>query len=241
MTSQCFFAILVAASLSACASLNKELNQQHLSMADAQVGSAVYQGSGAFSHLDWRVGQWAKMAMRHKDVWSIQTVSLVGEDDGSFWLEAETIDPKNKQSPSRIKMQIKGYEPGNPKSVQNLSIGTVYTQNGDEQPMMAPPFVGPMTGGWVLANFKIDVQGAPSETATSPAGTFNKAQKLRFTAKYGPFKVDADHWLHSAVPIWGIVKSLSNDGKDETRLLAFGLEGAESKLDHSKALSPMGF
>lgn len=177
-----------------------------------------------------------KTAQRDGEVWSLQTISIVGDSSAGFWLEFVTISPTTDENPSIMKMEIKGYERGNPASVRNISIGTVITQNGSNKPMMAPPFMGPMTSGWVLKNFEIDSSSGTKEAVTVPAGSFSDATKIRFKANWGPIKAESDNWLHNEVPIWGIVKSLSTDGKYETRLIDFGHTGATSKIDDSQVL-----
>ena len=224
---------LVASLLaSGCVSVNQQMNTAHKQQADASPKARSSAGKTPFSGLPWQVGQWALYATRQDEVWTTQRVSIVGQDDGGHWLEIETVDPRNddKANPARMKMQVSGYNVADPRSVQQLKIGTVITQNANNRAMKAPPFVGPLTSGWVLQIFKIDASSGKAEDVSAPAGSFQKAVKIRTETRFGPIEVIADTWLHSAVPVWGIVRSKSTDGEHEQRLLDFGLTGAESRI-----------
>jgi|GEM_PF-3025175 len=237
----CVLGAALAMTTSACVSVNEKMNADHKTLANKAPAKTV--SGGAYKAMPWAVGQWAFYAIRYEDVWSTQRVSIVEKAGDGYWLEVETIDPKNDNGPSRMKMQVKGYVPGDPSSVTRLRLGTVITQNGDAQAMRAPPFIGPLTGGWVLSSFKIDVSKGKSGTAKVPAGTFNGAVKVYTDTKWGPVRVQADTWLHKAIPIWGIARSKSRDGNHEQRLLDFGTSGATTKIKGPilGGAGPMGF
>lgn len=225
--------IALAAGLGGCVSVNQQMNAAHKKLADALPKHRAEQGQMPFSGMPWQVGQWAIYAQRTDEVWVTQRVAIVGKDEGGHWLEIETTDPRNgpEANPARIKCQISGYNAADPRSVKQLTLGAVITQHGKGKAMRAPPFIGPLTGGWVLSAFSIDVSKGKAETTTSPAGTFRGAVKIRTNTKWGPIHVEADSWLHSAVPVWGIVRSKSTDGSNEQRLLDFGLNGATSRIE----------
>ncbi len=235
--------LCVVVTSTACTSVNEQLNGQIKKQADSAVGQRSAQGALPYRFQAWQVGQWAKIAIRNEEVWQLQKVSIVGKEGDAFWLEVETTDPTREQNPAIIKMQVSGYSPADPASVKSLKIGKVVLQNPGQKPMMAPPFIGPLTSGWVLSTFEIDVSKAVKSSVKVPAGTFNSAAKLRVETKWGPIEVESDTWLHSAVPIWGIVKSVSTDGDHEQRLLDFDQSGAESAIkgEVMGGRSPLGF
>ena len=225
-----FLAMAIAGALLAtgCATVNKKMNAEHLALANQAPSRTV--AGGAYAPMPWAVGQWALYAVRYEDVWSKQWVGLVGEAGGAHWLEVETYDPTDSKGPARIRMQVKGYNAADPTSVKRLQIGTVITQNGSGKAIQAPPFIGPLTSGWALAGFKIDIKGATRSDSAVPAGTFTGASKIRTETSLGPIEVVADTWLHQAVPIWGIAQSKSTDGDHEQRLIDFGTSGAKSRI-----------
>lgn len=215
--------------VSGCASVNQAMNAKHASMGQAAPMDRAVQGAIPYEHVPWAVGQWIKVANRSGEVWSVQTLSIVAQDAQGFWLETETVSPQSDE-PSRLRMHVTGYDPSNPESVKDLSIGTVYTQTGTSRPMQAPPFIGPMTSGWVLQNFKIDVASGHPDDVKAPAGSFSNAMTLHHAVSFGPFESEGKSWYHSEVPVWGIVKTVADDGDSESVLLDYGMTGAVSKM-----------
>jgi hypothetical protein len=128
-----------------CVTVNKKMNAEHQTLAN-QAPSGSFDG-GAYTPMPWAVGQWALYAGRYEDVWSKQWVGIVGQGGGAYWLETQTFDPRGKDGPSVMQMQVSDYDAANPASVKRLKIGTVITQNGEGRAMQAPPFIGPLTSG----------------------------------------------------------------------------------------------
>ncbi len=214
---------------SGCVSVNQQMNASHKAIANKAPASRAPAG-GAYKAMPWKVGQWALYAQRNEEVWVTQKISVVGRSGAMYWLEIETLDPRGEAKTALMKMQVSGYNAGDPASVRKLRIGKVITQSEGARAMLAPAFIGPMTSNWVLSSFSIDTSKGGAGKAVVPAGTFSGAVKVRTETKWGPIEVIADTWLHKAVPIWGIVKSRSTDGEHEQRLLDFGMSGATSKI-----------
>jgi len=63
-----------------------------------------------------------------------------------------------------------------------------------------------------------------------PAGTFAATNRVEAEATFLGKTYRSTVWHHSAVPINGMVKSVSDDGKNQTVLLGFGLRGAVSEF-----------
>jgi hypothetical protein len=212
-----------------CAGVDQQVNSQHRALATAKPEARTVAGEVPYTKIAWAVGQWVKLAQRSGDVWSVQTLSIVAQDATGFWLESETMSPRSEET-SRIKMHVSGYDPSDPGSLKRLEIGDVYTQEGDDRPLPMPSFIGPMTSAWILKNFEIDATlGSPTEVE-APAGTFSNAMRLHHVTAFGPIESEGHSWLHSEIPIWGIVRTVADDGDSETVLLDFGITGATSKM-----------
>jgi hypothetical protein len=221
--------LALALTTASCASVNQQLNSQHQALAKSQPEARTLTGQVPYVKVPWAVGQWIKVAQRSGDVWSIQTVSIVAQDATGFWLESEIVSPRSDEA-SRMKMHVSGYDASNPESVKNLDIGTVYTQQGDAKPLPMPSFIGPMTSAWLLTNFEIDATMGSAADVEAPAGSFSNAVRLHHVTAFGPIESEGHSWLHSEIPIWGIVKTVADDGDSETVLLDFGITGATSKM-----------
>jgi hypothetical protein len=63
-------------------------------------------------------------------------------------------------------------------------------------------------------------------TVRVPAGVFNGCSKVRTEVSILGSKTVADSYYHAEVPISGMVKSVSDDGKSTMELVAFGKSGA---------------
>ncbi len=109
-------------------------------------------------------------------------------------------------------------------------MGRVYTQKGDGTPLALPALIGPMTSAWILKNFEIDATLGSTTNVEAPAGIFSNAMRLHHVTAFGPIESAGGSWLHSEIPIWGIVKTVADDGESETVLLDFGVTGATSKM-----------
>ena len=59
-----------------------------------------------------------------------------------------------------------------------------------------------------------------------PAGIFNGCSKVKTEVSILGSKTVADSYYHKEVPISGLIKSVSDDGKSTTELLDFGKSGA---------------
>lgn len=71
-------------------------------------------------------------------------------------------------------------------------------------------------------------QGTP-EDVTVPAGQFSGSLQGTQTVSLGPFSRSAKVWVHSAVPLGGVIKSRWDNGAS-SELIDFGSEGATSEF-----------
>jgi hypothetical protein len=227
---------------SGCVHVNEALNAEINAAVTGNTANQISDGVFPLVRSTWKVGQWSKSAVRMGDIWSYSTVKVVGKEGDHFWLETEIHDAQRSDSenPQVMKMLIKGYDAARPESVLSLEIGAVIHQSGQADPVLLPPFVGPMAAGPFMSMMSMDFSNGAADTVVVPAGTFNNATKVHTTTKIGPLKFTGDYWVHSEVPIWGIVKSFSDDGDSEAVLLSFGETGAKSVITKSVIGMPAG-
>jgi len=82
-----------------------------------------------------------------------------------------------------------------------------------------------------LGNLFIDLETtSDGGTVTVPAGNFSGCTKTQTLVEFLGDKYSSTVWLHSDVPINGMVKSISNNGKMITELIDFGLSGAKKSF-----------
>lgn len=62
-------------------------------------------------------------------------------------------------------------------------------------------------------------------TVSVPAGIFAGTFKQKTTTTVAGAQINSEVWYHSAIPVNGLAKSWSNDGKTVIELLSFGTDG----------------
>lgn len=228
-------ALLLALVSASCASVNQKLNKENRAIFEAPPQSAEYPSDTAYAPRPWAPGQWATYAIRNEKIWMLQKISVVGEDENGFWLEMETHDPNSDKSPSWIKMQISGYDPGDPESIRNMQVGNMYMMQeaGGQVTNVVMPFGMGNPWEWVIESMRLSLQDGPPEDITVGAGSFAGCKRIDSTLEFFGFTSEGTAWFHSAVPIWGYSQQITKDGKYDSRLLKFGYEGAQSVVDHS--------
>lgn len=150
---------------------------------------------------------------------------IVGQEGSAFWVETELTTYTGKQE---SRMLIYFGDRIHPETMQVKSA----TLRNDGRIIEYPPgTMNLMQAMWkpILRNFIIDWADAPREDATVPAGQFAGCYKRRITVSAGPYHQVGDAWLHPAIPINGMVRSVSvGNNQSITELIAFGNEGATS-------------
>ena len=163
---------------------------------------------------------------------SVSRTSIVGRDSGGWVYEFHSITG-SEETLSQI--CIRGIEKartsGNADDIEILWVKTK-GEDGQVQKIEGPMLymVRAMYKGAISnLNTKIDIQtsGGP---VTVPAGTFagTISAKAEVSILGRTFKSSA--WYHSAVPINGLVKSVTDNNSNTIELLDFGARGATSQL-----------
>jgi hypothetical protein len=175
------------------------------------------------------VGQWSKYRNTSKDGATEVTYKVVAEEDGGYWLEV-VRGAANAGTVLQMLISIKNRSDPNSLDVHAARIrmpnGHVRELRGD---MLRPTADGYRKS--LAEIFAPSLAGAPQEDVSVPAGNFHgcykRTQKVERQSKASEQTV----WVHTDVPISGIVKSEETDGSGKTELLTWGTSGAKSELN----------
>ncbi|MBI4242622.1 MAG: hypothetical protein HY606_00910 [Planctomycetes bacterium] len=230
-------ALVIAFASASCApSIREDLkNQIDNTIGKYSVKTNTYEGTGKISVKPWKVGQWVKIKGTDKEGNNyISTVSVTRKDGSAFWLEISTITYFNK-SDSAILIDFVDYSDPSKTNIIKMKMrdenGKITDFEGDQLKLM---------GGYqsIAQTLQNSVKEGNSETVTVPAGTFKNSKKVNISmqtqAGVIPISSEASVWYHSAVPIYGWVKSISTGSALWTNtatteeILDFGEDGAKS-------------
>jgi len=163
---------------------------------------------------------------------SISRTSIVGRQDGGWIIESYGLD-ETKESISQ--MLIIGLDrvaqSGNIDEMEIRWVkfrddnGAIQTIEGPMLMMMKSLYRGSLDA------FKVKTSVFTSGGSIQvPAGTFAGTNKIEAEATFFGRTYRSTGWHHSTVPVNGLVKSVSDDGKQQTVLLRFGTRGAVAEL-----------
>lgn len=163
---------------------------------------------------------------------SITRTMIAGRDEGGWIIESATL---NTSEESAVQLCVRGLEKaastGNAESVEIVWIkiknekGAIQRVEGPVLAMMKAMYKNN------LASLNVKVNAYVNGGAiTVPAGTFAATNRVEMEATFLGKKFRSTGWYHPAVPINGMVKSVSDDGKNQTVLLGFGFKGAVSEF-----------
>ncbi len=191
--------------------------------------SKSFNASGSFlKPMPYTVGQYVVHAMTDGENKSVSKTSIVGKEQNGWIIETYSLTNKTETT---TQMLITGLErvveTGN---VDDLDIVWVKMKdkNGKIQTIEGP--VLSITKGLYrkgLMSFNVKVNASSNGGNVSvPAGNFIGTIKTRTELSFFGQTHVADGWYHPSVPINGLVKSVSEDGKTVVELLDFDTQGA---------------
>ncbi len=197
-------------------------------------GVASYSAAGQFSKpMPWAPGQYVVVGNttsgKHD---SVSTSLLVSHEKDAWVIETVSIDKKGQQTVGQ--MMLAGMDQamatGDTSKIELVWMKTMdkdgkVTQN--EGPALAI-FKTMMKSSWekLVVNLSAFTNGGSVQV---PAGSFADTAFQKSKTKVMGFNVEMESWYHSGVPVNGVVKSRSSDGKTLSELLAFGFDG-KSKM-----------
>ncbi len=183
--------------------------------------------------MSYAVGQYVVHGSTDEDgKKSVSKTSIVGRQDGGWIIESYSLDD-TKESVSQ--MLIVGLESaaktGNMDGVELRWVkfrddqGAIQTIEGPMLMMMKSLYKGS------LSTFNVKTSGfVDGGTVQVPAGNFSGTNRIEAEATFFGRTFKSTGWHHSSVPINGLVKSVSDDGEQQTVLLRFGTRGAVAEL-----------
>jgi hypothetical protein len=191
---------------------------------------ASYDAAGAFSQSAvWEPGQYVTLGTLNKGKQeSVYTMLLVRKEDGGWVIENSVVDKKGKEQATQ--MLLKGFDEAM-KSGDTSNIDLVWIKMLDKDGKVSVVEGAPikmmknmMKSSWERMVVK---SSSPAEGGDQkvPAGSFAKTTYVKSSATAMGKTVETEVWMHTAVPINGLVRSKDVDGKSESVLLSFGKDG----------------
>jgi hypothetical protein len=189
-----------------------------------------FPAAGQFSKpAAWAPGQYVTLGTTVKGAReSVSTTLLVRKEEGGWVIETSSIDKKGKESVSQ--MLLAGFDAamtaGDASKIELVWIKNM-DKDGKVSQMEGPAvsmFKGLMKSSWEKLVVSV-TSPADGGTVAVPAGSFAGTSVVKSTSKVMGQTIEAESWFHSAVPVNGVVKTRTTDGKTVTELLAFGTDG----------------
>ncbi|MCU0845225.1 MAG: hypothetical protein MUC76_09900 [Spirochaetes bacterium] len=218
-------------------SCGPSVNPQLKAKIDGQFGAVSKKNYGAVGRflkpMPYAVGQYVILGTTDSSgKRSISRTMIAGKADGGWIIESATL---NSAEETAVQMCVRGLEKaaasGNAESVEIVWIkiknekGAIQRVEGPVLAMMRSVYKNNLSSLNVKA--AIYVNGG---TVSVPAGTFTATNRVETEVSFLGKTHRSTAWHHSAVPINGMVKMLSEDGKNQTVLLGFGFKGAVSEF-----------
>jgi len=230
-----FIVIIALAFAMSCGSSQKK-NSGPSKLDTLFVNSAPKTFSAGKKYLQpspWSVGQWVTTGSIEKgEKKSVSKFSIVGKAEGGYIIEIINTTEKDEKT---VQYLLKGIDKAM-KSGNTGDIEFAWMKMKDADGKIQ------VIDGNMMSFYKIFMSSVTSNmklkitmytdggTVTVPAGTFSGVNVVESESKVMGFTVKGKGYHHSSVPINGMVKYLSDDGKNETVLLDFGWSGAKATI-----------
>lgn len=195
--------------------------------------SQSFSGSTKFTKpMAYKVGQYVVYGVTREGKRSISKNAIVGSESNGWIIETHSITETNE---SIVQMLVQGLERAvESNNMDDLDIVWVKTRDkeGTIQSVEGPVLL--LTKGLykkALVGFTVNVSSTLDGGSVSvPAGNFAMTTKIRSSVSLFGSTYESDGWYHSAIPVHGLVKSISTDGEMSMELLEFGLSGASKSF-----------
>lgn len=177
----------------------------------------------------WSAGQYVVVGTTVKKKPDSVTRTLIVAKEGDGWIiESNSIDKKGKKTASQ--MLIKGYDAAiESADLTKIKVewmkmknedGEIQTIEGDQMAIFN------MFAKKVYESLIINIASFTDGGAVSvPAGNFAGTNLYTSKTKILGMTIESDGWYNTAVPVNGMVKSMTKDGKTLMELLEFGTDG----------------
>ena len=159
---------------------------------------------------------------------SVSRTLIVRKEADGWVIETTNTDRKGKETASQ--MLLKNYEKaiaaGDPKMIEigwmkmRDENGNIQTIEGEQMALFN--MIAKSSYENLIVNITDFVDGG---IVTVPAGVYAGCTYNKATVKVMGMKITSENWYHGSVPVNGLVKYQTEDGKSVTELLSFGTDG----------------
>jgi len=213
------FLLLPSARLEAASKLDSYWNQTGSSYPAAQFTKP----------MSWAAGQYVVTGTTiNGSRKSVSKTLLVRQEQGGWVIETSTISDNGQQKVTQ--MLITGFDQamttGDASGLDLVWIKTL--NNNGKVTTISGAQLGFMKGLYksayenILSKPSGATDGGPVQV---PAGSFAGTSSVKTTMKIMMSTIEVQTWLNPAVPVNGMVKSMTTDGKTVVELLSFGTDG----------------
>jgi len=173
-------------------------------------------------------GQWTQHKLTSdKGEHSLITYKIVGEDSGAYWVEVANESYYGK---TVTKILLSVGDRMNPNTMEIRAV-KMKDKNGKLSEWEGPTIqLGKSMWQGSVNMLAVSWQGLPQEAMNVVAGNFTACFKARTDASWGGWHTSSTTWMHPAVPISGLVKSVGIDHPSTMELIGFGETGATSEI-----------
>jgi len=192
-------------------------------------GMAVAAGAQGYQPAPWKAGQFLELgSMADGQVESKLRLLVVAEREGGWVLEMRRM-AKDGQT-TLLQYLILGIDEAmRTGDGAKASVGWMKMRQGSGKVRSLTAAQTAMFGAVARSGIEAVVI-RPTEvkdgvTVTVPAGSFPGSKELKSTTSVMGRESQVTSWVNPKVPVNGLVKSVSADGKTELQLLAYGTDG----------------
>jgi hypothetical protein len=211
-----------APSIDAAAKSDVDRRMTALSMSDSAIPAPT-----SATPMPMAAGQWSTYKfMNSKGEPSFLTMKLVGQEGPAFWYETVHESYYGK-SATRMLVDF-----GDRRNPDTITIKAAKLKDNKGQVTEYPENMIGLMNSILRGNLGpivIDWTGMPQEDAAAPAGKFAGCYKGRSQVSFAGFSSATTAWGHTAVPLSGMVRSVSDKG-ETMELVAYGTSGAQSEF-----------
>jgi len=190
----------------------------------------AYPAAGKFvKAAKWAPGQYVITGTTTKGKYESVSRTLIVRKEGGGWV-VETSNTDRKGAESVSQMLLVGFDDAVASGDSSkISItwmkmrdkdGSIQKIEGDQMLL----FNSIMKSSYEKLVVNI-VEFNDGGVVTVPGGIFSGTNANQATIKIMGMKITSQNWFHPSVPVNGLVKSQTEDGKSVTELLSFGTDG----------------
>lgn len=161
---------------------------------------------------------------------SISRITIIGKSGRNWIFEFYTLTYKSESSMQICMSGIeKAARTGNMDAVEILWIKTMDTDGNVQKHEGSMLLMMKAVYKTTITSLQINTSGMQNGGVLKvPAGIFEGTKLVKTESSFMGKNFKSTVWYHSAVPINGMVKSMSDDKDYVTELLDFGFKGSES-------------